>query len=147
MFENFGFVFGEIGEYLAVELNIGLEKLIDEFRISGSVVSGGGVNLDRPESAHCAFLFLSVGELKTPSVKQCFFGLAVFGFAGPQKTLGLLEQPFASFVLDCSSFNSWHICYNLRVLDMKPEIFRAYHVSDLSGLANFFVKTSASRSP
>ena len=102
-------MFGKVGEYFTVKRNIGFEKFIDEFGISGSVFSCGGVYLDRPKIAHCAFLFLSIGKLKTPSVKQGFLGLAVFRLAGPQKTFGMFEQPFASFVLDCASFNSWHM--------------------------------------
>ena len=68
MFEDFGFVFGEVGEDFAVDGDVGLEELVDEFGIGGAMFAGGGVDLDGPELAHGAFLFLAVGKLETPSV-------------------------------------------------------------------------------
>lgn len=67
--ENFGFVFGEVGENLAVEGDVGFEKLVDELGIGGAVLTGGGIDLNGPEIAHGPLFLLAVGELETPRVQ------------------------------------------------------------------------------
>lgn len=62
--------------------------------------AGGGINLDSPKLSEFSLLFLAVSEHKAPGVKSSFFGLAVFGFAGPQKSLRVLKKSFAA--LSCS---------------------------------------------
>jgi len=68
IFKHFGFVFGEVGEDFAINGDIGLEKLVNELGIVYAMFAGGGIDFDGPELAHCAFLFLAVSELETPSV-------------------------------------------------------------------------------
>jgi len=41
-------------------------------------------------------------------VQQSFLSLAEFGFAGPQKALGVLQDSLATVVGDDASFNSGH---------------------------------------
>ncbi len=96
MLKDFGFVFGEVGENFAVDADVGFEELVDKLRIAHAVFAGGGVDLNRPEVAHGAFLFLAVGELETPGMEDGFFCLTVFRFARPQITLRVLKESFAS---------------------------------------------------
>ena len=107
--EYFWFVFGEVGEDLAVDLDIGFLELIDQLRVADAVLAGGRVDLDRPKISESPFLFLSIGELKAPGVKRRFFGLAEFRFTGPQKALRVFQKSFAAGIGNCSSFYSRHV--------------------------------------
>ena len=62
--------------------------------------SGGGIDLNGPQLAEFALLFLAVREHETPGVKGGFFGLAIFGFTSPQKALRVFEKSFSA--LSCS---------------------------------------------
>ena len=101
-------ILGEIGEDLAVKFNVRFFKLIYKFAVGKAVLSGGGVDFNLPQPAEVALFLFPVGELKRPSVKQSFFGLAVFGLSRPHKTLRMFQQSFASSVCLYSSFYSWH---------------------------------------
>ena len=102
--EHFRFVLSEVGENLTVDFDVGLQEGIDELGVGRAVHAGGGVDLDGPEFAELALLFLAVGELEAPGVQGGFFSLAVFRFAGPQKALRVFEKSFAASYCSWSSF-------------------------------------------
>ena len=57
-------MFGEVGKYLAVELDLCFEKFVDKFGVGKTIFPGGGVYLDGPEVAESSFLLFPVGELE-----------------------------------------------------------------------------------
>ena len=107
-FENFRFMLGKVGEYLAVELYFGFDEAVNELVVGETVEAGGGTNLYLPQSAGVALLFAAVIELEGPGVEQGLLGGAVFSFASPHKTLCMFQQVLAAFICSCSSFNTWH---------------------------------------
>jgi len=107
-FKYLRFVFGKVGENLAVQFYPGFFKKIYQFAVADAVFPGGGVDFNLPQTSKITFFLFPVGKLKTPGMKQGLLGLAIFGFASPQKTLRVFQKPFASFVPGCSSFDSGH---------------------------------------
>ena len=108
MGEGFWFVFSEVGENLAVDLDVCLEKLIDELGVGRAVFTSCCIDFHRPELAEFALFLFAVGKLETPRVQQSFFRLAVFIFTGPQKALGVFKESLSAFCGAHASFNSWH---------------------------------------
>lgn len=109
-------MFGQVGQDLAVDLDIGLLELIDEPGVGEAMFAGSGVDLDGPELAEFALFLFAVGELEAPGMQGRFLGLAVFGFAGPQKALRVLEKFLAALCCFWSTFYSCHIILAGRTL-------------------------------
>lgn len=81
---------GQVGENFAVQFYFGFFQFVDQPAVGNIVVSGSGADSDLPKAAEIPFFLPAVGKLKRPGVQKRLFGLAVFGFAGPHKALGVL---------------------------------------------------------
>lgn len=108
-FKNLGLGLGEFRENFAIKFNVGFLEASDEFAVRNPIQAGSGADLNLPQTAGVAFLLAAVGKLETPGMKQSFFGLPVFGLAGPHKTLCVFEQIFPALMSDCAAFNSGHL--------------------------------------
>lgn len=106
--KNRRFIPGKVGEYLTVELYVGMAEPGNKFVIGKVVLASGGSDLYLPQSAELALLLTTTLELMGPGMKKCFFGGAVLGLAAPHKTLCVLKQVLTSLVGCCSSFDSGH---------------------------------------
>lgn len=109
LFKNFQIVFGQVGHNFPVQFNVRFLEPVDELGIVRSVLADRGVDLDSPEFAEFALLFFAVGELEAPGVEQGLFGLALFGFARPQKALGVFKESLAALICFYSAFNACHV--------------------------------------
>jgi hypothetical protein len=85
-------------EDFAIELDVGGFELSNETAVGEFMHAGGGTEASLPESAHVALFLFAVSKLKTPCVKEGFFGCAEFALAAPFEALGMLEQAFAALV-------------------------------------------------
>lgn len=90
----------DLGENLAIELDVCGLELSDEATVGELVHACGCTQASLPEATHVALLFLAVSKLEGPCVKEGFFCLAELGTAGPLKALCMLEQAFAAVVCD-----------------------------------------------
>ncbi|KKW02770.1 MAG: hypothetical protein UY36_C0002G0006 [Parcubacteria group bacterium GW2011_GWA1_49_11] len=102
-------MFGEDGEDFTINLDVSFFELVDQLGIGDAVVSCRGIDFNSPKVAHSALFLFTVGELKTPSVQQCFTGLAGLGFAGPQKPFRVFEQSLSALGGADASFYSCHV--------------------------------------
>ena len=108
LLENFRFMLGQVGQYLAIDLDAGDTERGDEFAVVHSLGANGGVDLDGPELPEGALLFLASSEGVAPCVKQRFLGSALFRLAAPLETLGVFKGFFAVLMGIYSSFYAWH---------------------------------------
>jgi hypothetical protein len=106
--EYFRFVFCEVGEDLAVDLDAGNFEGIDEPAVAKAFGADRCVDLDGPELAEGALLFFAATERVDPCVEQGFFGGTLFGAATPLKALGVLKGFLTVLMGIYSSFYAWH---------------------------------------
>ncbi len=57
-------ILGEVRKYFSVELYVGFVEFIDELAVACSILPGGGVYLDLPESSEIPLFLFSVGKLE-----------------------------------------------------------------------------------
>lgn len=105
---------GESREHFAIQLDLCLFELGDQFGVAGAGFFSGRADLGVPEAAEIALFLFTIGELMDPGVLDGFFGLAVFGRPRPHKTFGMLEQAFAAAIGLYSSFDACHSSKRLR---------------------------------
>ena len=132
--EHFRIVGSYIGEYFSVQFYICFFELIDEFGVGEAIIPGGSVYFYLPEPAEISLFLFPVGELMSSGVKQRFLGLAIFGGAGPLKTLRAFQQSFSSLICCYSSFNSWHDDFVSNCSSTSSELLdRGLHISCYQG--------------
>jgi len=108
LLEGIRVMLSEVGQDLAIEHYIFLLKGSDQPGIGHSFFSGSGVDLDVPKLAIVGLLVFSVRESVGAGVEECFFSLALFGFAAVAEAFGLLQYTSSSLQCVYSFFDSSH---------------------------------------
>src|SRR5664279_172843 len=72
--EGGGIANGEVGQHLAVDLDIRLLQALDEPSVGDTVQAGGRVDPDDPQRAHLALALLAVAGRIRERVKECLAG-------------------------------------------------------------------------
>src|ERR1700761_8371632 len=110
-----GVVHCDVGENLAVEVDIRLLEAVDELRVADAVDLGGGIDTHDPERAVLTLLLLAaaVGELE--SALDGFLRCLVELRFGKEITAGALEDLFAAVVAFCSTFYAGHCVFSVLI--------------------------------
>ncbi len=98
----------DVGEHLAVKLDIRFFQPVDELAVCGAKISDGGVDLRLPQGAVIALLFLASAERVRPCVQERFFCGPFFRLAAPAETFGVGQQFFSFLVGGYASLYSCH---------------------------------------
>src|SRR5271170_1136735 len=102
-------IYSDVRQHLAVELDSGGLKTVDELRVADVVDLGRGVDAHDPERAVLALLLLAsaVGELQSAldSFLRCLVELRL----GEEITACSLEYLLAAVVAFCSTFYTGHL--------------------------------------
>ena len=107
--ERFGLIHGEIGENLAVQIDTGSLKLIDEYGVAHSFLADGGVDPHDPQAAVVALLQLAANILITETFLEYVLGYCVYILPLAIKTFGLLQYLFPPGA-GCNRIDgTWHI--------------------------------------
>ena len=99
---------GHVRENLAVHLDVGLGKLVNELAVADAVFTDGGIEADDPQGAERALLVTAVSVGVLTGVGYGVNGKANVRLATALETLGGLEDFFAAFAGRNSGFSAWH---------------------------------------
>src|SRR6476620_5441017 len=99
---------GEIGEALAVDLDVSSLKAADQLTVGHAVLAGSRVDPNDPQLTHLALALLAVACRIGERVEERFAGRLDQLRTGTAATLGGLEQPLVSLVGGDAPLDSCH---------------------------------------
>src|SRR5690242_16434642 len=99
---------GEIGEDLAVDLDVRPLQAADQLTVGHAVLAGGGVDADDPQLAHLALALLAITRRVGERVEERFAGRLDQLRSGAAATLGGLEQALVPLVGGDAPLDSCH---------------------------------------
>lgn len=115
LLEGFRLLYGELGEYLAIELYAFSLGRGDKSAIGESEFSERVSEADDPESAEGALLVAAVAARVLAGLDESFFGSDEVRLAAPAETDGLRQYILSSFVCGDAAFYSCHIRFGYSV--------------------------------
>src|SRR5262249_8993549 len=98
----------QVGEHLAVELDLGLLAAGDELAVREPLLPGRRVDADDPERAHRALANLAITVGVDERAVDLLLGAAVAGVLEAPVALGLLEDLAALLARVDRSLDAWH---------------------------------------
>ena len=133
--EGLGIVLGQLGENLAVELDVGLVDFVHESGVVHAGGSGGGADAELPESAHGALLVAPVAVGVLVGLDRGGLRLLDLALAAPHEALGAGQQCLSTFEMSFSALYTRHMSFlslNLgQTLDVLGESLRHLPVLSL----------------
>src|SRR5262245_1659748 len=99
---------GEVGQELAVDLDVGLLQPGHEGAVAHSQLAHGGVDARDPEGAHGALLLPAVAVGILPGLHHRLLGDAVDVAAAAAEALRLAEDLLVARARRYSTLDSWH---------------------------------------
>ncbi len=101
-------MFGEMGEDLSVEGDIGFLEHGDEFGVRSAVLLEESGHADIPESAEISLFVFPVSKAISTSVENGFVGLALLGTASMTVAFNLAEDILSALESVCAFLYSCH---------------------------------------
>lgn len=107
--KDFRVLHGDLGENLAVKLDVALFQAVHEFGVDRSVQTRGGVDAHLLETAIVALLQLAADVGVATGFGRGGLGEGNLGFTSPHHALGTGKNILAALDAVCTAFNSRHI--------------------------------------
>src|SRR5574341_996125 len=111
----------EIGQHLAVDLDVRALEPGHENAVAHAELAHGGVDARDPQRADLALLDPAVAERILPRLHQRLLGYAVDVLAPAAETLGLLEDLLVARARRYPSLHPWHGALLIRVLQHRAD--------------------------
>jgi hypothetical protein len=93
-----GIGYGQIGENLAIQLNLGLEQPIDENAVAQAALAHCGIDANDPQLAELPFPIAAIPKGIDSGAEESFFGSSQQATTPADKSLHLVKETLLSLI-------------------------------------------------